>query len=367
MPILLIDVDVFSRPLWLAVVLASLLGCSRPAPPQEPVRAVKVITLAAQSVQAPREFAAEVRARVESRLGFRVGGKLLARPVEVGQQVQPGQVLAQLDPQDFRLAVDAARAQLAQAQSNHDLAAADHRRFQALRAQNFISPAEWERRVSVYQAAQAQLAQSRAQLAALDNQSDYTRLRADTAGVVTAVWAERGQVLAAGTPVVQVAQQGARDVVFAVPEHRLADFRPGTEVQVRPWSESASLKAVVREVGASADPVTRTFSVRAGLIGAADLALGRSVTVELPPPLVAPVIKLPTSALRQDGQASAVWLLDPASMTVRSQTVQLSGVDGNEVLVASGLQPGQQVVVAGVHVLAPGQKVTLFNAVAPSR
>lgn len=186
---------------------------------------------------------------------------------------------------------------------------------------------------------------------------------ADVAGVVTAVEAEPGQVVAAGAPVVRVAQDGPRDVVFAVPEDQVALIKAGAAVVVRGWSGAASFNGVVREVAASADPVTRTFGVKVALGAQDTLALGSTVTVLLPSldRGAAPVIKLPTSALRQDGKSQAVWVLDKPSMTVRLQPVQIATVDGNEVVLAGGLQPGMQVVVAGVHVLSPGQKVTIYK------
>jgi RND family efflux transporter MFP subunit len=346
----------------IAVALA-LMACTKPQAPDEPVRAVKVITVGVAPLQAGLEYAAEVRARVESRLGFRVGGKLLVRQVEVGQRVKSGQLLAQLDPQDLKLGVEAARAQVAAAQTNRDLAAADFKRYQILKDQNFISGAELERRDTTLKAAQAQLDLAQAQLGVQGNQAVYADLRSDVSGVVTAVMAERGQVLAAGTPIVQVAQDGLRDVIFAVPEDKVNVFRLGAAVTVRTWSEGASLPAQVREVAASADPVTRTFTVKVALPGSADLALGSTVTV-WPSVLQhagVQVIKLPTSALRQNGQASAVWILDTASMTVKLQTVQIATADGNDVVISGGLMPGMQVVVAGVHVLAPGQRVTIYK------
>lgn len=360
------SIAVWGRSVRLAVTItiaAGLVACSKPAPQEEPVRAVKLMTVGLQATQTTLEYAGEVKARVESRLSFRVGGKLTVRPVEVGQRVKLGQLLGQLDPQDLKLATDGARAGVAAAQTNRDLAAADFRRYKELKDQNFISGAELERRDSVLKAAQAQLDQAQAQLTALGNQAGYAGLYADVAGVVTAVLAEPGQVLAAGTPVLQVAQDGARDVVFSVPEDKVAGIKLGSEVRVRVWSSAGLFKGVVREVAASADPVTRTFTVKVALKPTDDLALGSTVSV-LPLALQhvgTPVIKLPTSALRQEGQHTAVWVLDAASMTVRSQTVQIATADGNDVVVASGLAPGAQVVVAGVHVLAPDQKVTIYK------
>lgn len=359
----MVKVSVFKTGLLL-LLSAVLAACSKPAPPAEPVRSVKVMTVSVQGAGSQLEYAGEVRARVESTLGFRVGGKLLERLIEPGQRVKAGQVLARLDAQDLTLASDAARAQVAAARSNRDLAAADFKRYSELKAQGFIGSAELERREAVLKSAQAQLDQAQAQLSSQGNQAGYANLAADAPGVVTAVLAERGQVLASGTPVLQLARDGARDVVFSVPEDKVAAIKVGTSAQVRAWAAPGNHEGVVREVAASADPVTRTFTVKVALQATDALALGSTVSVS-PQALQSagtPVIKLPTSALWQQGQATAVWVLDPASMTVKPQTVQIATADGNDVVVSGGLQPGMQVVVAGVHVLAPGQKVTRYQA-----
>ena len=355
---------------------AMLLGaCSKPAPPEEPIRAVKIMTVGVNTFSSGYEFAGEVKAKNESRLGFRVGGKIIKRQAELGQRVKAGQVLAQLDPQDYKLAADAARAQLQLAATNRDLAAADFRRFAALREQNFISGAELERREATLKAAQAQVDQAQSQLNVQGNQANYAVLVADVSGVVTAIEAEPGQVVSAGTPVVRIAADGVRDVVFSVPEDKVNSIKPGMAMKVRGWAQdaqTASSVGKVREVSASADPVTRTYLVKLALSGlAVPPPLGATVYV-LPEGLGGvqgmPVIKLPTSALRRDGQNSAVWVLDKASMTLKSQTIQIATADGNEAVIAAGLQPGMLVVNAGVHVLSAGQKVTIYKekvAVAP--
>jgi len=148
-----------------------------------------------------------------------------------------------------------------------------------------------------------------------------------------------------------------------VPEDRAAQIKPGSDVAVRGWSGGPDLPGKVREVAASADPVTRTYTVKVAIDAATAPPLGATVYAR-PQALShvgAPVLKLPTSALRQEGNGSAVWLLDKASMTVRSQPVQVATADGNEAVIAQGLEPGMQVVVAGVHVLAPGQKVSIYQ------
>ena len=342
---------------------AGLLGaCSKSEPAPEPIRSVKVLTVGTSAFQSSREFSGEVRPRIESRVGFRVAGKIVRRQAEAGQRVKPGDVLAQLDPQDFRLAADAARAQVAAARTNRDLAAADFQRYQSLKNQNFISGADLEKRDSALKAAQAQLDQAEAQLAGQSNQARYTNLVADVAGVITAIEAEPGQVVAAGTPVVRIAQDGPRDVVFSVPEDKVAAIRVGTAVAVHVWA-GAALEGKVREVGASADPVTRTFTIKVGLDPREQPPIGAtaSVSPEALSMAGAQVIKVPTSALRQDGGATAVWVLDKSSMTLRSQPVQVATADGNDAVIASGLQPGMTVVSAGVHVLSPGQKVRVWE------
>ncbi|MEO5660187.1 MAG: efflux RND transporter periplasmic adaptor subunit, partial [Polaromonas sp.] len=296
----------------LASVALLLVACSRPAPPEEPVRAVKVIAVGTSALSSRREYAGEVRAQVESRLGFRVGGKLIKRQAELGQHVSAGQVLAQLDPQDYRLAADAARAQVAAAASNRNLAAADFKRYQALKDQNFISGAELERRQTTLKAAQAQLQQAQSQLAVQGNQTDYAVLKADVSGIVTSVDAEPGQVVAAGAPVLRIAADGVRDVVFSVPEDKVAGLKVGAPVTLRVWAQSTELPGRVREVAASSDPVTRTYPVKVSMDTKSPPPLGATVNVSLDAGGTEgpPVIKLPTSALRQEGQRTAVWLLD---------------------------------------------------------
>ena len=351
-----------------AVVVAALasgilVGCSKPPAAEDPVRAVKVQTVGASAYGTAPEFSAEVRARIETPMGFRVAGKILRRQAELGQRVQAGQVLAQLDPQDYRLAADAARAQQASAQTNRDLAAADLKRYRELRAQNFISGAELERRETTLKSAQAQLEQAQSQFSVQGNQANYASLVADVSGVVTAIEAEPGQVVTAGTPVVRIAADGVRDVVFSVAEDKVASMKPGSAVKIRVWSQSTEFAGKVREVAASSDPITRTYTVKVSVDSKEPPPLGATVSVVPEAGSIAgmPVIKLPTTALRQEGKSTAVWVVDKATMTVKPQVIQVATADGNEVVVGSGLQPGMLVVSAGVHVLSPGQKVTLYQ------
>ncbi|MEW6704545.1 MAG: efflux RND transporter periplasmic adaptor subunit [Pseudomonadota bacterium] len=347
-----------------AVAAASLLAaCSKPAPAPEPIRAVRTVTISPESAGGAHEFAAEVKARTESRLSFRVGGKLVRRAVDLGATVKAGQVLAQLDPQDLQLGQQAARAALTSAQAQYDQSAADFKRFKDLRDQGFISAAELERRETALKAAQAQLDQARAQAGVQSNQAAYATLVADAAGVITGVEAEPGAVVGAGTPVLRLAHDGPRDVVFSVPEDQVAAVRALAGVtgglKAKLWGDGSTLPATVREVAAAADPVTRTFLVKAD-IGRAPVRLGQTAAVHMDLPKTVGVTKLPLAAVMEVQGKTAVWLVDKASMTVRPQPIQVAGAEGNAVLVSAGLTAGQTVVTAGVHVLTPGQKVKLY-------
>lgn len=353
----------FSAALVFAMLLA-LSACSPKQESPEPVRSVKLLTVGMSELNVQAEYAAEVRARVESRIGFRVGGKMIMRQAEVGQRVQAGQVLAEIDVQDFVLAAQAAQAQVVGAKSQRDLAAADFKRYEALLAQNFISPAELERRSATLKAAQATLDQAMAQAQSQSNQASYAKLTAPSAGVITGVEAETGQVVSAGQAIVRFAQDGPRDAVFAVPEHVVSTLKLGQKMSATLIGNTQNYLGKVREIGSSADPVTRTFAVKLALDKAEALPLGISLNVHAPQLSGSQpeVLKVPTSAIRQEGTQTAVWVFDPQTSTVNSQIVQVATADGNDVVIAAGLRPGQQIVSAGVHVLSPGQKVIAFNA-----
>ncbi len=349
-----------------AVALFALLAaCSKPAPKADPVRAVKTVRVQAQSAQATQEFAGEVRAKTESRLGFRVGGKITRRDADVGSAVAAGQVLAQLDSKDLQLGQDAAAAGFVAARVTLEQAQADYRRFKDLLDKGFISAAELERRESVVKSAQAQFDQAKAQASAQGNQTGYATLVADASGVITGIDAEPGMVVAAGTPVLRLAHNGPRDVVFSVPEDQVAAIKalgatPGA-FKVRLWGETGlAHPATLREIAAAADPVTRTFLVKADIGNIRGVRLGQTATVVVELPRVAGITKLPLSALREELGKSAVWVVDEASMTVALRPVQVLGTQGNEVVIGAGVSPQQIVVTAGVHVLEPGQKVKLF-------
>lgn len=347
----------------LPLVATGLIACSPKPPPAQPTRAVRTAVVAS-TAGGSHEYAAEVRARTESRLGFRVGGKLVSRSADLGDAVRAGQALAQLDPRDLQLGQQAAQAALGAAKANFEFSQTEFKRYQELREQGFISRLELERRATALVAAQAQYEQAQVQAGMQGNQARYATLSADASGVITGVDAEPGAVVAAGAPVLRLAHDGPRDAVFNVPEDRVAQMRSllgvANALRVTLWNDRAApIVATVREVAAAADPTTRTFVVKAD-IGRAAVRLGQTAAVRVESPHVVGQVKLPLPAVFELRGVPTVWVLDRASMTVRPQAVRLAGAEGNDVVIAGGVSLGETVVVAGVHVLSAGQKVRLY-------
>jgi len=350
-------------PTLLALIVLLAAGCGREVPSGEDVRPVRAITLTAVPVSAEAELPGEVRPRVESRVGFQVGGRINSRRVEMGQQVRPGDVLATLDPADFKLSAAAAAAQLNAAKVDRDQQRADIKRFEDLHRQGFISGAELERRRAQLDAAEARYAQAAALADVSTNQAAYTTLRSPAAGLVSAIDAEAGQVVASGQSVVRIAVAGDKEVAIAIPEVRLEQLRRVPDVRVALWAHAAELKGRIREIAPIADPATRTYAARVTLIDPpADVALGMTATVRFATPPSPPILAAPLTALLREADATYVWRLDRQAMTVEKAKVDVAGVAGNSVILGSGVQPGETIVTAGVHLLKPGQKVRLLDA-----
>lgn len=406
-------------PVLLALVLMLtalvLLGCHRPSDERTPApRVVKLLRLQAAPTLQNLHWAAEVRARHVAPQAPRVGGKVLRRLVEPGQRVRAGQLLAELDAQDLAQAAAAAASSADAAAAQHTQARAHWQRMHNLHAEGFASAAQLDAARSALDAAAAQLQAARAQARVQSQQHSYAQLHADVSGVVVAVGASAGQVIAPGTPVVTIAADGPRDAVFAVSEQVRAQLHRGQEVHLQPWptqtASSASAaqhwRAHVREVAASADAATRSFTVWAQIedekdggsssgTGAATPSLGTTLRAHMqlvpaelkranePTPrtphsgvsgqvqadegthALAPgrtaagsTFTIPTSALWQPSTGgTAVWVLDAASSSVRSRSVQVGAVRGDSVLISAGLHEGESIVATGAHVLSEGEKV----------
>ena len=338
-----------------------LTACSKPPEKAEDIRPVRAIVVSASNVDVSAEFAGEVRPRVESRLGFRVGGKITARKVDVGTVVRHGQVLMQLDPQDLRLSEQQALAALRAAETQRDLAKAELKRYQELRVKNFVSQAVIDEKMSTWKAAQANVDAAQAGYRGQSNQAGYATLVSDTDGVVTTVAAEVGQVVAPGTPVVSVAKLNEKEIVIGVPEDKVDTLRKVENVTVRMWANpTVSIPGKVREVSPIADQATRTYAFKVAIpAGQADVKLGMTALVQFSSTTPVPLIRVPLTSLFYEKSATSVWVVENGA--VRLTPVQLGGTAGNEVLVVAGIKPGQLIVTAGANLLKAGQKVKILG------
>jgi RND family efflux transporter MFP subunit len=336
------------KPVLLTLFWLPFLAACGDAPPPAATgpaapRLVRTVVVGATSEPSLR-YSGEVRARHETALAFRVGGKMTERTVDVGARVRPGQPLARLDPADARLAQ-------AQAEAGHALAAAELKRAEDLQARNFLSKAALDARLSAARSAEAQ-----AQLAR--NQAAYTTLAADVPGVIAAVLADAGQVVAAGQPVFRLARDGEREVAIALPESAMAGIRVGAEAQIGIWADGARYRGRVREVAPVADPATRTFAARVTIIGAGgELPLGATATATFPTPggdrLVVPL----AAVFQQDGRP-AVWRVGKDG-AVQLQAIEIERFGDSGAVVKSGLTGGEQIVAAGAFKLTAGEKVRI--------
>ena len=350
------------RPLLIATLVATLAACSEAPPPPAAPRLVRVLTVDAGGTGvegAVRGYSGEVRARIETTLAFRTGGKIVERLVDAGSSVRPGQVLARLDPADTGL-------QAAQAEANRALAAAELARYRDLKSKNFISASALDAKETAFKAADAQAGLAK-------NQAGYTALVADRAGVIGLVLAEPGQVVTAGQAVFRMAPDGEREIAVSLPESEVAGFRLGQAAEVVLWSagDAAAQKPIagrLREVSPAADPVTRTFPARISLQGADPrLPLGMSATVRFPDAKRADGgIVLPLSAIYQQGSQHAVWKVD-AGETARLQPVTLKSYGDRGAVVLQGLAAGDRIVAAGVNRLTEGEKLRVATVTADAK
>jgi len=343
------------RSLLLAVML--LLGAcgDKAALTPEPLRPVLTAVLGTAADSGVATYSGEVRSRYETPLGFRIPGKIAARLVDAGALVKAGDVLARLDPADTALSAVAADAQL-------ELADADLRRYRELRGKNFVSQSALDAKETSFKATRAQADLAR-------NQSSYTVLRADHAGVIALVAAEVGQVVAAGQTVMRVARTDALEVAVAIPEARVPEVRQLKSAEVRLWAdEEASYPAVLRELSAVADPVTRTYAARVS-ISAPDsrVLLGMTANVKFlrdtPEVNADSSLSVPLTAIFQKDGKPALWVVG-TDQVLALRPVVVDSYGETTATLSSGVKAGERIVVAGVHKLNVGEKIKAVDQVA---
>jgi RND family efflux transporter MFP subunit len=347
-----------------AFALLALLTACKPVeePEPEPIRPVRVVTIETREGGETVTLTGRVEAQEKVNLSFRVGGRMIERSVNVGDQVRAGQVVARLEPETARNTLKSARANLTAARARLVEAQNNFERHRPLMDRGFITRAMFDQAEQAYRSAQAQVDSARAQVSTAETQLSYTNLIADSSGTVTTRGAEPGEVVAAGQTIVQLAREGGRDAVFDVPARVIETSSADAQVQVVLSSDpKVQTTGRVREVAPQADPVTRTFKVRIGLNNPPTaMRLGSTVTgsVQLG---AGPGIEIPASALMATNQRPAVWILDPATNTVSLRNIEVLRYNLDRVAVADGLQSGDIVVTAGVQTLRPGQQVRLLG------
>lgn len=356
------------KPLAWVVLLSAIMvmsGCGRKAQEQyEDVRPVRAVVVGRTSGTVGATYSGEIRARYESKPGFRISGKVIARLIEVGTHVGQGQPLLRLDPQDVALNVASAAAQVDAAKSRVTQNRVDLERAKQLFNKHFISQAELDQQKLSLEESESQLKSAEAQQQIAMNQREYTTLTADRAGVVTAINVEVGQVVSAGQPVLTIAADGEREVVVSIPESRVDELRNAKTMTVSLWANPGkTYTARLRELAPDTDDVTRTYAARVTVRDAdAALRLGMTASVYVPDVEGVTAIRLPLTAVYNKEGQPLVWVVDPQTSQVKSRAVKLAAAQNDTVLVADGLKDGEIVVTAGVHMLHPGQKVKFVDS-----
>ena len=342
---------------------ALIAGCKGEAAVQEGVvRPVKVAIVAAAPRGRTLTYSGVVRPRIESALAFRVPGKIVVRLVNVGDRVEVDQVIARLDETDLKLAENAARAAVAAARSRRDVAKDNLERANVLLPKAIISQAAYDTRRNELEAAVAALDSAEAQLRQAVNAVGYATLRADKAGIVTAVTGEPGQVVGAGQAVITLAEAGETEIAVAVPEQDAGRFAIGQTAKITLWAgPRVSISGRIREIAGQSDPASRTYAVRIAVEEPPQtMRLGMTASVALTidenaAPLVVPL----TAVTESDGGGTVAFVVDAASKVVRKTAVSVGGVAEGGVQIAGGLQAGDMVVTAGVQFLRDGMRIRL--------
>jgi membrane fusion protein, multidrug efflux system len=339
----------------LLLALAACQGEEAAAPEGRPVR---VVTVEARKLANDIQLSGEVQAEKNVGLAFRIGGRVTERPVNVGDRIAAGQIIARLAPTLEQNALTAAKAALEAARGEVNAARNAFARQERLMAQGFTTRPRFDQALKAQEAAQAQFEDAEAQVELAQDRLGFTELRAGVAGIVTARNVEPGEVVQPGQVVVQLAREDGRDAVFSVPA-RLLETQSGNSTIRVALAEAPAITALghVREVAPQADPVTRTFQVRVGLQDPPDaMQLGSTVVGTLEVRSEA-VVSIPASALAQQGISPAVWVVDPAKSTVSLRDVDVLRFDPGQVIVSQGLEPGEIIVSGGIQALHPGQRV----------
>jgi RND family efflux transporter MFP subunit len=349
------------RPCILLFTLLVVLAGCKPEDTPAALQLVRTLVVDPKSIGEQRQTIGEVRPRYESDLSFRVAGKVLSRLVDVGAWVKQGDTLAMLDTQDYQNRLRSAEADVTSAEAAFVNAQGTQARQAKLLSDGWTPKATYDTALQNMQAAEARLKAAKANLDLTRDQLNYTTLKAEFDGVITAVGAEPGQNVNAGQMMVKLAQPDDKDGVFNIAETALTDISgPYPKFVVWPLSNpDLTVEGVVREISPVADPVTRTYTVKVTLNNPPPpLRFGMSVGGRLHGKATF-AVALPLSALFEKNGSSAVWVLDQQSSSLSLRPITVARYEANTAIVSSGLIKGDIVVTAGVNRLTAGQKVRL--------
>jgi membrane fusion protein, multidrug efflux system len=341
---------------------AALAGCKgEAAVTQESVRPVKVAIVEGASARRTLTYSGVIRPRVESALGFRVPGKIVARSVNVGDRIEVEQTIALLDETDLKLAENAARAAVASARSRRDVASDNLGRAKVLLPKAIISQAAYDTRRNELDAAAAALDTAEAQLLQAVNAVGYATLKAHKAGIVTAAMAEPGQVVNAGQAVATLAETGETEVAVAVPEQDAARIAVGQKARVTLWAGSGvNVDGRIREIAGQADPASRTYAVRVAIDTPPQaMRLGMTALVALTIEGETTPMVVPLTALTEENGNQIAFVVDTTTKVVRKTAVTVAGIAEGGAHIASGLRAGDLIVTAGVQFLQDGMRIRL--------
>jgi RND family efflux transporter MFP subunit len=343
-----------------ALMLAGCQAETAPAPKAE--RPVQVQRVAFENGATAREFVGVVRARYETDLAFRVGGKMISRVVNVGDRVRIGDVIARLDPRDLELQVESAEAELAAATSNLTQAATDLQRYATLKSRGYAAVADFDRKQAANDEAEGRLTRARRALDLARNQRTYAELKADADGVITATLAEAGQVVAVGQAVARLAHRGEKEAVVALPETWLGETQQA-KATVGLWSDrDRSFQARLRELSPQADPMTRTFAARFSILDADEtVAFGMTATVKLERQRDTRVARVPLAAVLNRGTGPTLYVVDDSG-ALQLRPVSVASFTADTALVTGGVNDGERIVTLGVQTLQAGLKVRTIEA-----
>jgi RND family efflux transporter MFP subunit len=339
-------------------------GCKQEAATETaPPRPVRTAIAAKSELGQSVVLTGQILAEKEIGLAFRIGGRIIERKAGVGDRIEPDQVLAKLDPRNELNALRSARAALSAAEGRLTQDANNFERQQTLLNRGFTTKVLFDQAQQTLRTAQAQVDDAKAQLEIAEDRVGYTELKAHVGGTITARGAESGEVVQAGQMVFQVARDSGWDAVFDVPAQVMRGVPEDAQISLSLADDpSVTAKGRVRQVDPQADPITRTFKVRVSVNNPPpEMRLGATVTGRMDMDS-SQGFAVPASALTAADGSPALWIVDPANMTVKLHKVEVLRFDPGTVVISRGLEGGEIIVTAGVQALHPGQKVRLARA-----